>query len=139
MTRWTNRIFVGLVGHSYNPIKKCIDTESGHLQIVMDLAYARIVSTKVKPGQREEALRIIDEAPKEKVEGFMGIIALLDEEDPDSMTVISVWDSKKTMDESSKSIFVDVMNNTKDVREGTPEVKNAKIREMRGQLVRIPA
>jgi hypothetical protein len=55
------------------------------------------------------------------------------------MTVISVWDSKKTMDESAKSIFVDVMNNTKDVREGTPEVKNAKIREMRGQLVRIPA
>ena len=105
----------------------------------MNLAYARMINTKVKPGKREEALKIIDAAPKEKVEGFMGIIALLDEDDPDSMTVVSVWDSKETLDASGKGVFKDIMDDTKDLLQGPPDVKNTKVREMRGQLVPIKA
>ena len=105
----------------------------------MNLAYARMVNTRTKPGKREEALKIIDAAPKQNVEGFMGIIALLDEDDPDSMTVISVWDSKETLDASAKGIFKDIMDDTMDLREGPPDVKNAKTREMRGQLVPVKA
>ncbi len=106
---------------------------------MINLAYARMVNTKFKPGKREDALKIIDAGPKQDVKGFVGILALLDEDDPNSATIISVWDSKETLDASAKGIFKDLMDDTKDLREGPPEVKNSQTREMRGQLVPITA
>ncbi len=110
-----------------------------NIQAVMNVAFARMLSTKFKPGKREEALKILDDSPKEKVEGFMGILAFLHEDDPDSATIISVWDSKETLDSSAKGIFKNIMDDTEDLREATPDVKSGKVREMRGQLVPIKA
>jgi heme-degrading monooxygenase HmoA len=98
-----------------------------------------MVTTKFKPGMREEALKVIDEGPKEKVRGFSGILALLHEDDPDSATILSVWDSEETLNASEQGIFRDLMKATEEYRVGELDMKNAKVREMRGQLVPIRA
>ena len=101
------------------------------------MTYARMINQKFKPGKREEALKIIDRAQKEDVKGFKGIIALLHEDDPDSATVISLWDSEDTLRSSAEGIFHDLMDETEGLRAGPPEIINGKIREMRGQLVQV--
>jgi quinol monooxygenase YgiN len=106
---------------------------------VVDVAYARLINQKFKPGKREEAIKIIDDVPKERVKGFQGILALLSVDDPDSATLISVWDSEDTLMASQKGIFQDIMNATADLREGPPEMKNVKVRDMRGQLIPVRA
>jgi quinol monooxygenase YgiN len=103
------------------------------------MAFARLVNTKFKPGKRDEAIRIIDDAPKEEVDGFKGILALLSIDDPNSATLISVWDSEESLNASQKSIFQDIMAATENLREGPLDVKNLKVREMRGQLILNPA
>lgn len=110
-----------------------------NVQAVIDVAYARLLNTKFKPGKRDEALEIIDDAPKERVEGFKGILALLSVDDPDSATIISVWDSEDTLNASQKGIFQDIMKATENLRDGPMEMKNVMVREMRGQLILIPA
>jgi quinol monooxygenase YgiN len=103
------------------------------------MSYARVVTAKFKPGKREEALRIIDGGPKEREEGFSGILALIHEDDPDSATIISLWDSEDTLNASEQGIFRNLMKATEEMRVGPPEVKNAQIREMRAQLIPIRA
>jgi quinol monooxygenase YgiN len=103
------------------------------------MAFARMVNTKFKPGTRDEAIKIIDASPKEKVKGFQGILALLPMDDPNSATLISVWDSEESLNASQKGIFQDIMNATEDLRDGPMEVKNEKVREMRGQLIQVRA
>lgn len=98
-----------------------------------------MVTTKFKPGMREEGIRIINEAPKQEARGFTGILALLHDDDPDSATIISFWDSEDSLNASGKGIFQDVMKATENVRIGTPEIRNAKLSEMRGQLVSVRA
>lgn len=94
-----------------------------------------MITTRFKPGTREEAIRIIDKAPKEEVRGFAGIIALLHEDDPDSATVISMWDSEDALNASEKGVFQDVMRATEGLRVETTITKSARVREMREQLV----
>jgi quinol monooxygenase YgiN len=103
------------------------------------MSYARLVTAKFKPGMREEAIKIIDGGPKEAEKGFSGILTLLHEDDPDSATIISMWDSEDSLNASEQSIFRDLMKATEDLREGLPDVKNAKVREMRDQLIPIRA
>ncbi len=110
-----------------------------HVNAVVKVAYARLLNTKFKSGKREEALKIVDDAPKEDVEGFKGILALLSVDDPNSATIISVWDSEAALNASQKGIFQDIMKATEHLRDGPPEMKNVKVREMRGQLILIPA
>ena len=103
------------------------------------MAYARLVNMKFKPGTRDEAIKIIDDAPKQQVKGFKGILTLLPMDDSDSATIISVWDSEDSLMASQEGIFQDVMKATEHLREGPMVTKNVKLREMRGQLMLIPA
>jgi len=105
----------------------------------MDMALARVVSTKFKPGKRDEAIGIIDTAPKDKVEGFQGILALLPVDDPNSAILISFWDSEETLMASQKGIYQEVMKATENLREGPLDMKNHNVRKMKGQLIPVPA
>jgi heme-degrading monooxygenase HmoA len=98
-----------------------------------------MVSTKFKAGKRDEAIRIIDGFPKEDVKGFEGILTLLPVDDPNSATIISVWDSEDSLNASQKSIFQDIMKATENLRDGPLDVRNTKVRDMRGQLIPITA
>jgi heme-degrading monooxygenase HmoA len=138
--RFASVVFLAVFLHFYtNPSRNVLISDQANTPLVVNVAFARMLSTKFKPGKREEAIKIIDDSPKEEVEGFKGILALLPVDDPNSATIISIWDSEDTLIASQEGIFQEIMKATEDLRDGPPDVKNAKVRDMRAQLISIPA
>lgn len=107
--------------------------------VVMDTTFTRLVEVKFKPGMREEGIKIIDSFPKERSKGFEGILALYPMDDSNSATVITLWRTEEDLMASQQDIFQAVTKATEGVRDGPPEVKNFKVRDMRAQVITVPA
>jgi quinol monooxygenase YgiN len=105
------------------------------------MAFARLATVRFKPGKREEGLRVISRFKEEaeRTEGFLDLLYLLSEDEPDVARLISVWDSEATMHSSEKGVFRSAMEMTEDLRDGPFEVKNHRVSDMGTEAWLVPA
>lgn len=105
------------------------------------MAYARLAAVKFKPGKREEGLSMIKEFKEEaeRTEGFLDLLYLLSEDEPDVARLISVWDSEETMRSSENGVFKSAMKATEDLRDGPYDVKNHRVSDMGTEAWLVPA
>ncbi len=92
-----------------------------------------MLTMKVQPGRKEEAIDIIDEFGKQPVEGFEGMLTLLPTDDPDRVTIISLWDSEQSMLNSQRNVVPRVSKLLGDLVIGKAEIHSHQVREMRTQ------
>ena len=94
----------------------------------MVLTYARIVDAKFKPGTRDEAIEIVNKKGPavENPDGYEGLLILTPTDDPNRVLFISLWDSEETMMDSEKGVVRRVMEATRSIQDGQPDLKHYK-------------
>ncbi len=105
------------------------------------MAYARLVTWRLKPGRREEALEVFDRFSEEakKINGFLGIFAFNSMDESNTAYVLSLWSSMESLNLANEEIFKPVMESVSDISLEHPVVKILETKELAGQTIRIPA
>lgn len=103
------------------------------------MSYARLLTIKIRPGRKEEAIEIIDDFGKQPAEGFEGMLVLLPTDDPDRVTFITLWDSERSMLNSQRDVVPKAVELLGDLVIGKAEIRNHQVREMRTQRALVRA
>jgi heme-degrading monooxygenase HmoA len=93
------------------------------------MSVARIVWWSFKPGTRDEAVSKIDGFMDEikTNEGYQGFLMLLSAENPDRATVVSIWDSEKSMSAAEKNQYPKVVDAVTDYMSKPPQVAHQSV------------
>ena len=59
-----------------------------------------------------------------QTEGFRGAISLIDNDDSNSVTILTLWVDKEALDRSEKEVFQEALRRVQDSLERPPEIKN---------------
>jgi heme-degrading monooxygenase HmoA len=89
--------------------------------------FARASIWTFKKGQREKGLKTMEEKVSNVAritKGYCGFIQLLSEEDPESATIITLWEDNETRESSSKGLFKDAIKAVIQYVERPPDLSN---------------
>ena len=84
---------------------------------------------KFKSGQREsasETLKKITEKAR-KTDGFRGHVYLLSRDDPDSETVVSLWEDEEALRASAQGLFQEATRDLGPYITGPPDMKTFRV------------
>jgi heme-degrading monooxygenase HmoA len=59
-----------------------------------------------------------------QTEGFRGAISLLDDDDKNSVTILTLWVDKESLNRSEKDVFLEALKRVQDSLEQPPQIKN---------------
>jgi heme-degrading monooxygenase HmoA len=62
-----------------------------------------------------------------QTEGFRGAISLLDAENPNSVTILTLWVDKESLERSEKNVFQEALKRVQESLEKPPQIKNYKV------------
>jgi len=83
-----------------------------------------------KKGQREQAFLELDHILNTETRnssGFRGYISLLSHEDPDLVTVLTLWQDEESLKASEKAVFAQAKEKVKDSLKGSAKIENYQI------------
>lgn len=96
------------------------------------MLFARMSVWTFKKGQREKALKMLNERIADlarNTKGYRGSLNLLSEEATNCLTIITLWESAATREASSKGVFKDAIDAIDQYVECPPEVSSFKMSE----------
>jgi heme-degrading monooxygenase HmoA len=91
---------------------------------------ARMSFWNFKKGKREEAFSELDRILNtlaQEAEGFRGYMSLLSYEDPDALTVLTLWQDEDSMKKSEKGVFAQAIKKVQDLLENPPCTDNYRV------------
>jgi quinol monooxygenase YgiN len=62
-----------------------------------------------------------------QTEGFRGAISLVDDNDPNAVTILTLWLDQETLDRSEKDVFAQAVKRVQNLIDRPPEVKHYKV------------
>jgi quinol monooxygenase YgiN len=62
-----------------------------------------------------------------QTEGFRGAISLVDDNDPNAVTILTLWLDQETLDRSEKDVFAQSVKRVQDLIDRPPEGKHYKV------------
>ncbi len=62
-----------------------------------------------------------------QTEGFRGAISLLDKDDPNEVTIITLWIDEESLERSEKGVFAQAINRVQDSIVSPPKIKNYRV------------
>lgn len=88
------------------------------------MTYARTVDVRFKPGKRDQAIDIVNQVGPgvENTKGYEGMLILTPTDDSENVHFVVLWDSEETMLDSEKGVMRRVMDATRDLMDGEPEI-----------------
>jgi heme-degrading monooxygenase HmoA len=96
------------------------------------MAVARIVWWKLKPGTRDEVTGKIEGRMNEikSQDGYRGFLLLHSMDNPDRITVISMWENEQTMAKAERDLYPKVVNSVSDLLTESPMVAHQKVQDI---------
>ena len=94
------------------------------------MVLARLTIWTFKKGKREEGFAELDKilnSATRHTKGFRGYVSLISQDDPDTSTILTLWQDKETLDASEKGVYSLAIAKVQDFLEGSPQVKNFKV------------
>lgn len=93
------------------------------------MVVARMSVWKFKSGRRESAFDAIEriKASAQKTDGFMGHLFLMPQENPDSMTAISLWENEEAAKSSMQGLFQEASRDLTEYISSPPEVTTYRV------------
>ena len=83
-----------------------------------------------KSGQREKAFleldRILNTLTRHS-EGFRGYMSMLSTQEPNTATILTLWQDQETLQKSEKAVFANAIKMVKDSLENSPRTENYKV------------
>ena len=83
-----------------------------------------------KKGKREEAFLELDHilnTATRNSNGFRGYISLLSNEDPNLVTILTLWQDEESLKASEKAVFAQAKEKVKDALGGSAKIENYQI------------
>jgi quinol monooxygenase YgiN len=94
------------------------------------MVFARMSKWHFKKGKREIAFleidRILNTATR-NVEGFRGYMSLLSREDPNTATVVTLWQDEETLKQTLAGTIQDAVRIVQDSLESPPRIENFRV------------
>src|SRR5665647_189984 len=83
-----------------------------------------------KEGKSEKGfseLDVILNTLAHQTEGFRGAISLLDDDNPNAVTILTLWIDEEALDRSEKEVFFQAIKRVQDLIERPPQIKNYRV------------
>lgn len=96
----------------------------------MFLVLARMTIWHFKEGKSEKGfseLDIVLNTLAHQTEGFRGAISLLTDDDPNSVTILTLWVNQEALERSEKEVFTQAVKRVQDAIDRPPQVKNYRV------------
>lgn len=94
------------------------------------MVFTRLTLWHFKEGKGEKGfseLDIVLNTLAHQTEGFRGAISLLDDDDKNSVTIITLWVDKESLDRSETNVFLEALKRVQDSLEEPPQIKNYRV------------
>ena len=94
------------------------------------MVLARMSNWHFKEGKGEKGfseLDIVLNTLAHQTEGFRGAISLIADDDPNTVTILTLWIDKEALDRSEKEVFAQALKRVQDSIDGPPQVKNYRV------------
>jgi len=94
------------------------------------LVLARMSFWYFKKGKREEGFLELDRILNtlaQDAEGFRGYMSLFSHEDPDSATILTLWQDEEALKKSEKDVFARAIQKVQDSLERAPRIENYRV------------
>jgi hypothetical protein len=94
------------------------------------LVLARMSVWHFKEGKGEKGFSELDlilNTLAHQTEGFRGAISLVDDIDPNAVTILTLWLDQETLDRSEKDVFSQAVKRVEDLIDRPSEVKHYKV------------
>ncbi len=94
------------------------------------MVLARMTIWRFKEGMGEKGfseLDIVLNTLAHQTEGFRGAISLLDNDDSNTVTILTLWVDKESLDMSEKEVFQEALKRVQESLEQPPQIKNYKV------------
>lgn len=95
-----------------------------------DLVLARMSFWYFKKGKRNEGFSELDRILNtlaQDAQGFRGYMSLLSYEDPNAVTVLTLWQDEEAMKMSEKGVFAQAVKKVQDMLESSPRIENYRV------------
>lgn len=94
------------------------------------MVLARMSFWNFKKGKREEGFAELDKILNtlaQEAKGFRGYMSLLSHEDPNALTVLTLWQDEEAMKLSEKGVFAQAIAKVQDQLERPPQIENYRV------------
>jgi len=91
---------------------------------------ARMSVWHFKEGKSEKGFSELDvvlNTLAHQTEGFRGAISLLDADDPNEVTILTLWIDEETLKRSEKEVFAQALKRVQDSIDSPPKIKNYRV------------
>jgi quinol monooxygenase YgiN len=98
--------------------------------LVNSMVLVRMSVWEFKKGKREEAFLELDHilnTATRNSSGFRGYISLLSHEDPNLVTILTLWQDEEALKASEKAVFAQAKEKVKDSLKGPAKLENYQI------------
>lgn len=104
--------------------------ENYNIYMVNLLVLARMSVWHFKEGKSEKGFSELDlllNTLAHQTEGFRGAISLLDVDDPNEVTILTLWIDEEALKRSEQGVFAQAMNRVQDSIDSPPKIKNYRV------------
>jgi len=94
------------------------------------MVLARMSFWYFKKGKREEGFSELDKILNtlaQEAEGFRGYMSLLSYEDPNAVTILTLWQDEDALKKSEQDVFVRATKKVEDSLEKPPRIENYRV------------
>jgi hypothetical protein len=94
------------------------------------LVLARMTVWHFKEGKGEKGFSELDvvlTTLAHQTEGFRGAISLVADDDPNAVTILTLWLDKEALERSEKDVLLQAVNRVQDLIDQPPQMKNYKV------------
>ena len=94
------------------------------------MVLARMTVWHFKEGKSEKGFSELDvvlNTLAHQTEGFRGAISLLEENNPNSVTILTLWIDEEALKRSEKDVFAQALKRVEDSIESPPLIKNYRV------------
>jgi heme-degrading monooxygenase HmoA len=91
---------------------------------------ARMSVWHFKEGKSEKGFSELDlllNTLAHQTDGFRGAISLLDQDDPNVVTILTLWIDEETLEKSEKEVFTQAIKRVQDSIDSPPIIKNYRV------------
>ena len=94
------------------------------------MVLARMTFWSFKKGKREEGFAELDKILNtlaQEVKGFRGYMSLLSYDDPNAVTILTLWQDEDALKKSEQEVFARATQKVQDVLEKPPKLENYRV------------
>jgi quinol monooxygenase YgiN len=94
------------------------------------MVLARMSFWYFKEGKREEGFSELDRILNtlaQEAEGFRGYMSLLSHEDPNAVTILTLWQDEEALKKSQNEVFARASEKVRDQLEKPPRIENYRV------------